>query len=602
MTENALQKKLQTLKDALYHLERFTLPKETRAALAYASQHLLELEEELRSSQEQNRLAMLYRVSQVLGTTLDLDQVLAQVMDSVIALTGAERGFLVLLEAEEKAWKYRVGRNFSLETLESKDMGISRTVVDTVIETGEGVVTTDALTDPRFARQESVVFYALRSILCAPLLARGQVIGAVYVDNRAQAGMFNEDDLELLKAFAIQAAIVIQNAQLYTRTDQALSQRVAELETLTQIDRELNTRLDLHHVLEITHRRILREARASQAWIMLNTLSDGEDGAPFAYPEALPEAYTLLVRSAIDQLAPRFVPASLEVPARLAVPIVHSGRPIGAILIERSASFSESEARFMARLANRAAAAIENARLYEAVQQANQEKSKFVSVVTHELRIPMTSIKGYADLMRSGAVGPVNEQQISFLDVIRNNVDRMSALVSDLSDISRVETGRLKLENTFFPIHQYVEEVLRSLKPKMEEKQQTLTADIPADLPQVYADRNRFVQVLTNLISNAWKYTPPGGRVRVEARVLGDKVKVSVIDTGIGISPEDQKKLFSQFFRSEDPKVREEQGWGLGLNVTRRLVELMGGTIGFESELGKGSTFWFTLPTTQKES
>lgn len=599
MTQNSLQQKLTTLKDALYRLGGFTLPKETRAALAMANQRLSELENDLQSSQEQNRLAALYRVSQVLGTTLDLDQVLAQVMDAVINLTGAERGFLVLLEAESKTWEFRVGRNFSLETLDSKDMGISRTVIDTVIETGAGIVTTDAQNDPRFSHQESVVFYALRSIMCAPLLARGQPIGAVYVDNRAQTGLFHEPDLELLKAFAIQAAIVIDNAQLYTRTDRALSQRVAELETLTQIDRELNTRLDLNHVLEITHRWALRGARASQAWITLKGGQDQEEAEETSYPDALPAVYALLEQSALEQAAPRFVPAGANIPARLAVPIIHGGKSSGVIVVERPTSFMEAEARFMTRLANRAAAAIENARLYEAVQQANQEKSKFVSVVTHELRIPMTSIKGYAELIRSGVTGPITDQQSSFLDVIRNNVERMSALVSDLADISRVETGRLKLENNLFAVPEYIEEVLRSLRPKMEEKKQTLSAEIPAGLPQVYADHNRFVQILTNLVSNAWKYTPEGGQVRIQAVQQGEFLQIRVIDNGIGISPEDQTKLFSQFFRSEDPKVRGEQGWGLGLNVTRRLVELMGGAIGFESTLGKGSVFWFTLPTTQ---
>ncbi len=142
----------------------------------------------------------------------------------------------------------------------------------------------------------------------------------------------------------------------------------------------------------------------------------------------------------------------------------------------------------------------------------------------------------------------------------------------------------------------YIQTTLDSLRPKLEEKKQTLEVYFPDDLPQVYTDPNRVMQVLTNLISNAWKYTPEGGWITVVARPVEGTVRVEVRDTGIGISDMDQAKLFTQFFRSEDPIVREEQGWGLGLNVTKRLVELLGGEIGVSSALGKGSTFWFNLP------
>jgi signal transduction histidine kinase len=244
----------------------------------------------------------------------------------------------------------------------------------------------------------------------------------------------------------------------------------------------------------------------------------------------------------------------------------------------------------------------ENARLNQAVQQANLARSRFVSAVTHEIRVPMTSIKGYTDLLRQGVIGPVNEQQLNFLDTIRNNVERMSTLVSNLSDISHIETGRLKMQLADIYLHISLEEALNSLNLKLAEKEQTLTVDLPTNLPPVRADSIRLVQVLHNLLSNAHKYTPPKGKIAVHASPTGSFVRVEVSDTGIGIRPEDQSLLFTQFFRSEDPAVREQQGWGLGLCVAKRLVDIMGGEVGVQSQVGEGSTFWFTVPVSVRRS
>ncbi len=590
------------LEQVLAQLQKQTLPVETRSAVQNARQRLQQLLRSTEQDSGQGRLAALYQVSRSLGVSLNIDEVLRQVMDAVIQLTGAERGFLTLVETDSSELKLVAARNIQQENLQRKDMEISRTVIRSVIESGKGVVTTDAQDDPRFSEQESVIFYALRSIMCAPLRARGRSIGVIYVDNRAQSGLFTNEDLDLLNTFATQAAVAIENAQLYTQADQALAARVSELVTLNIIDQELNAYLDLDHVLKIIRQWAIKGANATQAWVALydeeeaglNLVSTSQGG------DAL-ELEDWVIASIQQDSAPQYFPARDSSPAYFLAPLIHAGKTIGAIVVSHSNAISSSDQRFVERLAGRASTAVENARLYSAIEFANEAKSQFVSIVTHELRIPLTSIKGYSDLIRQGIVGEINDQQAEFLDVINSNVERMSVLISDLSDISRIERGKINLKPEYITLQTQVLETLSSLRHKLEEKSQSLVTDLPEAPLRAYADPSRVVQILTNLISNAWKYTPEGGEIAIRAFAKNGQVCIEVTDTGIGISEEEQTKLFTQFFRSESPTVREQPGWGLGLNVTQRLIDIMGGEIGFRSQLNQGSTFWFTLPAEQTQ-
>jgi signal transduction histidine kinase len=208
----------------------------------------------------------------------------------------------------------------------------------------------------------------------------------------------------------------------------------------------------------------------------------------------------------------------------------------------------------------------------------------------------MTSIKGYTDLLRAGVVGALNEQQSNFLNVIRNNTERMSALVSDLSDLSHIESGRMKLNPVETRLASVLDDLLLLLRSRFDEKKQTLEVQLPADLPNLLVDSQRLVQVLTAILNNANKYSSEGSQVILRAAADGNRVRIEVQDFGIGVSSEDALMVFNQFFRSEDPKVREQQGWGLNLCVARNMVMLMNGEIGFESKVGAGSTFWIAVP------
>lgn len=228
--------------------------------------------------------------------------------------------------------------------------------------------------------------------------------------------------------------------------------------------------------------------------------------------------------------------------------------------------------------------------------EADRAKTEFISTVSHELRTPMTSIKGYVDLLLLGSAGPLSEMQRRFLQIVKANADRLKLLVDDLLDISRIESGRLQLDLRPVPLEAAVEAVVASLKARIDEKKQRLELDLPEFLPPVHADKDRLIQILSNLVSNAHKYTPEGGRICIRARAEDEAVHVEVSDTGIGIPPEALPRIFERFYRVDDPRVQETPGTGLGLSIVKALVEMHGGRIWVESEVGKGSTFHFTIP------
>jgi len=304
----------------------------------------------------------------------------------------------------------------------------------------------------------------------------------------------------------------------------------------------------------------------------------------------------------------------------LAVPLVSPKGVLGVLelLNKRNGDFADSDLQLMTSVAASVSIAVENAQLYsqllaanEALRQANDAKTAFVSAVAHELRTPMTAIRGYLDLLLAQVSGPLTGQQVEFLDVIRNNADRLSILVADLLDVARIEAGHLRFEPEPVSPLAIINEVVNSLRGQAEAKGLRIRIDADPALPVIQADHNRLAQVMTNLVSNAIKYTPDGGCVTIEANLLSTEptndgparwLRISVCDNGIGIAPEDLPRLCEKFFRSDDPRVRAITGTGLGLSIAKGIIEMHGGKLSIESQLDAGSRFSFTLPVDQPKT
>ncbi|MGQ9887471.1 MAG: sensor histidine kinase, partial [Aggregatilineales bacterium] len=305
-----------------------------------------------------------------------------------------------------------------------------------------------------------------------------------------------------------------------------------------------------------------------------------------------------------------FVPCLRGSTSQIILPMVAGGDVNGMLIVEtnRDPQLTLVHLAQLYRLSDHAGIALANAQLYAELTRANDSKSEFVSFVAHELKTPMTSIKGYTDLLLMGYnAGKLDSQQEAFLRTIRANIERMDTLVSDLNDVTKMETNNLHMQ--FGPVNfsSVITETLRPLQRPIEDRQQTLEINVPPDLPPLYGDQNRLIQVLTNLLSNAHKYTPAGGRITITAEIVPNRwnaqskpaepvCHVMVRDTGIGISPEDVSRLFTPYFRSENPLAREQPGTGLGLTIVRGIVERHNGRIWVESELGQGTVFHFTVP------
>jgi signal transduction histidine kinase len=294
-----------------------------------------------------------------------------------------------------------------------------------------------------------------------------------------------------------------------------------------------------------------------------------------------------------------------ETGAYFCLPLQTAREPIGALFVERMAEswpFQGRDRLVLEVIAQRAAEAVQRWMLEEEIGRTLEAKSQFVSLVTHQLRVPLTSVVGYTDLLLSGMVGPNNEKQQEFLGTIKRNLQRMNVLIQDLSDINRLDAGRAELDIGPFSIGEAVRVVAARMRDSVIDRSQQLTLHIEPELPSVMADKNRFCQVLEQLITNASQYTPEGGRIGVSATTRQPFVAITIDDTGMGISENDQTHIFEEFYRSEDELVRQHVGWGLGLSLAKRLVEAQGGQLHFTSRPGLGSQFTFTVPATDSES
>lgn len=572
------------------------------------------------------QLEIINQVTFSLASTTDVEPLLNLILDKAIELLDTEAGTFMLSHEDTGELEFRVVRGPASKDLLHKRLPVGAGLAGRVAQSGRPEIVNQVHQDARwFSEVDASTTFQSQSILTVPMVRHNTVLGVLQVINKRNGATFTEEDQQMLMAFASQAVVAMGNARLLAQTDKALRDRVNELFLLQQLDRDLNTTLELDRVLTLALDWALRICGGTAGSIVLlnedktvrQQVSQGYEAELVAKwqneREVLPGLVGRVLRSGRPYVTGNvheeadYVPGAASTHSQLTLPILHQERLMGIVAIESDQfdAFDPYMLETAVRITTHAATAITNAILYQQVKDANQAKSEFVSMVSHELKTPMTSMRGYTDLLLSGMTGELTPQQRGFLDKIAANIDRMSRQIRDLTDISRIETGRLMMVMSATHFANVLSETLPSVQGPCDAKGIRLHLNLPPDLPPVMADKERLVQVMTNLLSNACKYSPPDTNVYVNFRTdhmnFEDNhpqrmVLCAVQDEGYGISAVDQKKLFTKFFRADDPNIRQASGTGLGLSITKGIIELHKGRIWVESELGHGTVFHFALP------
>ncbi len=551
--------------------------------------------------QRATQLEAIAKLGQHITSILDLDELLSQVVELIRHILGYYHVHVFLVDEVSKEAIFRAGSGEAGRLIEEQG-GVrlrvgEQGIIGWVAGSGLPLLVNDVSQEPRYMPNDALP--ATRSELAVPLKIGQRVIGILDVQSD-ELNAFDLDDVAILQALGDQVAIAINNARLFEELEEhkaTLEERVRER------TEELASALR-HQEIEADKTKAIVEGIADGVMvfdahhkvIMVNPTAERMLNLP------VPIVWGQDLRDLIEETDETFGrEATLTVLTVLSALIssrerLEAGEPL------TQTRFQIGERTIAASFTSVALSDEGPFNVVAVFRDITKEaeidrmKSEFLSMAAHELRAPMTSIKGYSDMLLLRLAGEYNERQKQFLDTIKANVDRVLEMANEFSDISRLESGALKLDAKPLHIDNVISEVIVSLQPQIEAKEIHLTVEVPPDLPQVWGDRTRIIQILTNLVTNAYKYTPEGGQIAITTQWVDDIVQVNVADTGIGIASQDQEKLFTRFFRADHPGVRRVGGTGLGLSITKSIVEMHGGHIWVESQLGKGSTFSFTLP------
>jgi GAF domain-containing protein len=567
----------------------------------------------------------------------DVEPVFQAIMDSAAVLLRAQSGALTRIidgrlvlaafTATDEAGEAALKANFPM----SLDSGRLSALT---VQARAPFNVADCETDPRLTETGRRIARArgYRSQVVVPMLRHDEPVGTILL-TRGEPGGFSDDEIALLETFADQAVIAIENARLLTELQartQELTQSVGQLTALGEVGQAVSSSLDVDTVLSTIVGRAVQLAGAdggtlyeydegAESFELRATtnvddqvrqlqrtsrlrLGEGAVGVagqtrePVQIPDiAVEGAYDSRLREALLCAGTR---------ALLAVPLLREERILGGLVVSRRmpGEFAPEVVSVLKTFATQSALAIQNARLFREIEVksrqlevASQHKSEFLANMSHELRTPLNAVIGFSEVLLERMFGEVNEKQAEYLGDIHASAQHLLSLINDILDLSKIEAGRMELDVADFDLPTAIDNALTLVRERAGRRGIALERAIDERLGAIRGDERKIKQVLLNLLSNALKFTPEGGRVEVRAGLANGTAEISVTDTGIGIAPEDHDAVFEEF-RQVGSSDKKAEGTGLGLPLSKKFIELHGGRIWVKSQIGAGSTFTFTLP------
>ena len=524
------------------------------------------------------KMSALMEASIIINSTRNLDELLKIIMQSAEKVMQAEASSVFLIDNENNELYFEIATGPKQEEVKKIRLKMGEGIAGWVAYTGESLLVPDVQKDPRFAKRvDKQTHFITRSVICVPLKVRNQTIGVVQVLNKIGGDTFSKSEIKFLEALASQAAIAIENANLYEHLEERAEQLNKELKE-ANVNLSIE-KLRIESIVQSMQDAVLAVNKHNQV-VMVNRIAEdifnteiksafGKNlGHCISNPDIISNFETVLDAKSIIKNEVKFqLGAKEHIFAAVFTPILDEK--------------------------NEAAGSVGVFRDITEIKELDKMKSEFLNMVSHELRTPLTPIQAYSELMMIRSVD--SEKVKNYAAIINKETQRLGALIGDLLDLSRIESGKglsLTLEEVDFT--ELLNTVYDTYKNASNKHKIILT--IPEKSEKIMVDKNKLIQVMMNLLSNAIKYSPEGGNVYINMEDNNGRISTTVRDEGLGISKEDLPNIFDKFYRVENDAVRKIGGTGIGLPIVKYIVELHNGEIDVKSEEGKGSEFTFHIP------